>query len=40
MTKEQKLYNWMQEQKKDYKAGKLNAEQISLLEALPNWSWD
>lgn len=30
---------WANEQRKDYKAGKLKPEQIKKLESLPGWTW-
>lgn len=37
---ELRLALWVEEQKEAYKQGKLNSEQITKLEELPNWSWD
>jgi len=38
-SEEQKLYDWMTEQKEKYKLGLLTEEQIEKLESLPNWTW-
>jgi len=36
---EDELYNWMQEQKQNYKKGLLSEEQIEKLESLNGWTW-
>jgi Helicase associated domain len=35
-----KLGEWIQTQRKAYKAGKMTQERIDLLEKLPGWSWN
>lgn len=40
MLNEEKLYQWMQKQKEEYKKGNLTKEQIEKLESLPDWTWN
>ena len=40
MDEETILYNWLQEQKKEYKKGNLSKEQIDKLESLKGWTWN
>jgi len=40
MVTENELYEWAEQQKKDYRLGRLTREQIDKLQSLPGWTWN